>query len=115
NADCVAGMKKVAAWESRRKSLRKYMDPARYWNRLMRLTHGPGPDFVAKINRRLRDRFGLHGDLTAKEIVRIIDPHLPEDYPGAFDLGSEGLSWTDLESGPLAGLRIEAVRTSGYV
>jgi hypothetical protein len=67
------------------------------------------------MNVLLRGRLGLTRDLTAKEIVRIIDPHLPDHQVGDFQMGSEGLSWSQLESGPLFGLRIEGVRTSGYV
>ena len=81
-----------------------------------RLAHPGEPrDWVARMNMLLRQRIGLTAELSAKEIVRIIDPHLPDHYPGDYPLGSQGLSWSDLEAGPLLGLRVDAVRTSGYV
>ncbi len=115
NPECVRGMQEAGAWEGRRKHLRKYIDPARYWSRLRRLAFGEQRDSIGEMNALLRDRLGLTGELTAKEIVRIVDPHLPDGRPGEFPLGCEGLDWSQLESGPLFGLRLEAVRTSGYV
>ncbi len=116
NPECVRAMNLAAGWESRRKYLSKYTDPSRYLARLRRLAHPGEPHhWVDRMNAILRQRLGLSADLTAKEIVRIIDPHLPDQYPGEFPMGSQGLSWAQLESGPLAGLHIERVRTCGYV
>jgi hypothetical protein len=116
NPECVREMKRVGLSEGRRNRLRKLADPSRYWSRLSRLAGGKEPHGrISDMNRILRERLNLTGDLSAKEIVRIIDPHLPDQNPGEFMKEADGLSWSLLESGPLSGLRLENVRTSGYV
>ena len=70
----------------------------------MRLLGARGhEDAFAKASRLLRERLGLRGALTVREIIDILEPH------------RDGLSWEELETGALAGMRLEAVRTSGYV
>jgi hypothetical protein len=116
NPVCLREMEKTGEAQARTRRWRKLASPSRYWARLRRLAHSGEPrDWVARMNLLLRQRIGLTAELSAKEIVRIIDPHLPDHYPGAYPLGSQGLSWSDLEAGPLLGLRVDAVRTSGYV
>jgi hypothetical protein len=116
NRECLLALEEVDEAESRRNQMRKLADPARYLLRLRRaLNPRPAPDTTAGVNRLLRDRLGMTGELTAKEIVRIVDPHLPDEMPGEYRLGSPGLHWTALATGPLADMTLETVRTSGYV
>jgi SAM-dependent methyltransferase len=114
NPECVSRMKHVAAAESREKRMRKLLDPARYWGRIQRLGR-PKPAWSDRINQILRARFHLAADLTQKEIVRIIDPYMPDPYSGECPIGKDGMNWADLEDGPLAQMRLEHVVTSGYV
>jgi len=114
NPECVREMKNVAAAESRGKRLRKLLDPERYWRRIQRLGR-PKPAWSDQINQILRARFHLAADLTQKEIVRIIDPYMPDPYSGDCPIGKDGMNWADLENGPLAQMRLEHVVTSGYV
>jgi hypothetical protein len=72
---------------------------------------GATPDTVARINLHLRSKFGLQDDLTVKEIVRLADPHQPDEHPGDFVYGSDGLDWASLS----CGFKLDEVRTSGYV
>ena len=65
-----------------------------------------------QINSLLRQS-GLAADLSAAEISRIIDPHMPTD--GESRRGPGGLDWSALAAGPLSGMTIRAVRTSGYI
>jgi hypothetical protein len=69
----------------------------------------------AGVNRLLRARLGMRGELTAKEVLRIVDPHERDDSPGTYRLGSDGLEWEALAAGPLSGFALESVRTSGYL
>jgi hypothetical protein len=116
NPVCVREMRKVGEAEARTRRLRNLASPSRYWSRLRRLADpGEPSDWVARMNVLLRQRFGLTAALSAKEIVRIVDPHLPDHYPGDYPLGFQGVSWSDLEAGPLRGLSVDIVRTSGYV
>jgi SAM-dependent methyltransferase len=116
NPECVREMNEVGEIEGRRRRFRRLASPARYWSRLRRFAHAGEPqDWIERMNKLLQQRLGLSGDLTPKEIVRIIDPHIPDSYPGEFPMGRDGLNWSELESGPLFGLRLDTVRTSGYV
>jgi hypothetical protein len=116
NSECVGELERVSAIEGRRRHLLKYAEPARYWAKLMQAVRPPGGrDLAAEVNRLLRERLGMKGELTTREILRIADPHVRDQTPGVYRLGSDGLDWDELGSGPLAGLRVEAVRTSGYV
>lgn len=114
NPECVREMKQVAAAESREKRLRKLASPAIYWRRIRRMGQ-VGRSWCDEVNAILRARFGLVDSLTPKEIVRIIDPYVPDPYPGECGIGADGISWSELECGPLLGMRIEHVVTSGYV
>ena len=112
NRACLQELQRVDLEESRRRRWRRYADPARYWSRLLRTIRPESrPGAVAKINRMLREWLGLRGDLTVKEIVRIVDPHQPDRNPGEFPYGTNGLDWNTLS----AGFRLESVRTSGYL
>jgi hypothetical protein len=115
NPECAAGLERVSAAEGRRRQLLRFTEPARYLARLLRAVRpDERPDTVAGVNRLLRERLGMHGELTAKEIVRIVDPHVRDEVPGTYRLGSHGLDWDELAAGPLQGLQLETVRTSGY-
>ena len=116
NAECLSALDRVDADEARRNRLRRYTDPSRYAAKLLRsIRPARRPDPTAGVNGVLRQRFGLRGELTAPEIARICDPYVPHARPGHPTRGYDGLDWSELEAGPLAGLRVEAVRTSGYV
>jgi hypothetical protein len=116
NAECVAELERVSAAGRRRRRLLKYAEPSRYWARLARVVRpNPFRDMTSGVNHLLRERIGMRGELTAKEIVRIVDPHVRDEFPGAHGLGSDGLDWHALGGGPFSGLKLEAVRTSGYV
>src|SRR5262249_16721627 len=100
NPVCVRELRRVDGLESRGGRLRRYVDPLRDWSRLVRTVRPEtATNTIAGINRMLRERFGLHGDLTVKEIVRIVDPHQPDANPGEFRYGSDGLDWNDLSAG----------------
>jgi hypothetical protein len=112
NGACLQELHRVDREEARRRRWRRYAEPARYLSRLIRaIAPEPKPGAVAGINRMLRERLRLRGDLTFKEIVRIADPHQPDRNPGEFAYGTNGLDWTNLS----AGFQLESVRTSGYV
>lgn len=117
NAQCVAELERVSAADGRRRHLLKYAEPSRYWAKLVRTVRSlqSGPDITAGVNRLLRERFGMPGELTAKEILRIVDPHLRDQSAGTYRLGSDGLDWDNLAAGPLSAFHLEAARTSGYV
>jgi SAM-dependent methyltransferase len=114
NPECVREMKRIAEAESIEIRLRKLISPSRYWGRIRRLGR-PKARWSDQINQILRDRLHLTDSLTEKEIVRIIDPYLPDPHPGKCEIGGEGINWTELEAGPLDGMRLEATTTSGYV
>jgi SAM-dependent methyltransferase len=114
NPECVGEMKRIAAAESRENRLRKLASPSRYWARIRRLGRAP-KCWADEINAILRRQLNLTADLTPKEIVRVIDPYVPDPYPGACPIGQDGMNWTDFEAGPLATLVREHTVTSGYV
>jgi SAM-dependent methyltransferase len=112
NPACVSELQRVDAKESRRRRWLRYTDPSRYWSKMMRaIRPGSGSDTATAMNRLLRERLGLSGDLTLKEIVRLVDPHQTDTVPGEFAYGSDGLHWGELA----AGFTLEGIRTSGYV
>ncbi len=116
NAECLSALDRADAAEARRHRLKRYTDPARYAAKLLRgIRPARRPDATASVNRLLRQRFGLRGELTAPEIARISDPHAPHARFGEDTLGCGGLDWSELEAGPLAGLRVETARVSGFV
>jgi hypothetical protein len=114
NAECVRRMREAAASQSRSNRLRKFVDPARYWGRIRRFGRRK-PCSSERINGILRERFHLTASLTPKEIVRLIDPYLPDGYPGVSPIGGDGISWAALAEGPLSGMELQNVVTSGYV
>lgn len=114
NPDCVREMDAISAVESREKRRRKLLDPARYWARIRRVAK-PERSWCERINGILRERFQLTADLTRKEIVRLIDPFVPDGYDGHCPIGQNGIAWSDLERGALGGMRLDHVATSGYV
>jgi len=116
NETCVAELERVSTSEARRRQLLKYAEPSRYWAKLVRAVRPEGSsDVAAGVNRLLRERLGMNGELSMKEILRIVDPHVRDQAPGSYRLGSDGLDWESLGAGPLAELKLDAVRTSGFV
>ncbi len=97
-------MKRVGEAESRRRLLLKLVNPRSYWAKMRRMLQGRDKlDTFAEASRLVRQRLSLSADLTAQEITAVLEPHL------------DGLSWAEMEAGPLSGMRLEMVRTSGYV
>jgi hypothetical protein len=116
NAQCVAELERVNAAEGRRRNLLKYADPSRYLVWLLRaMRPDSAGDITAEVNRQVRERLGIQSDLSAREILRIVDPHVRDPFPGTSPLGSDGLDWDDLAGGPLLRMKLDSVRTSGYV
>jgi hypothetical protein len=116
NAECVAELERVSRAEGRRRRLLKFTAPSRYWARLMRaMRPNAGGDMTAGVNRMLRERLGMRGELAANEILRIVDPHVRDEFAGGRRLGSDGLDFDALARGPLCRFELESVRTSGYV
>ncbi len=104
NAECVREMKRVGVAESRRRRLLKLVNPRSYWAKVRRMLKGrDNLDAFAEASRLVRQRLKLSADLTAEEITAILEPHL------------DGLSWAEMEAGPLSRMKLEMVRTSGYV
>lgn len=104
NPEIVREMRRVEAAESRRSRLLNYANPRRYLAKARRALRGRHSlDAIARTNRLLHQRLDLDGDLTAREITLILEPYI------------DGMSWADLESGALSFMRLETVRTSGYL
>jgi len=115
NPVCLDAVRLKESEERRRKHVARLIDPQRYWNKALRLMHlerEPSP--FARVNRILRGRLGLSGDLTPAEIQHINEPHLPDASPDGLRLGSNGLDWERLQEF-FPALRLDLVRTSGYV
>ncbi len=104
NEECVREMERVGAAESRRDRLWKLANPGSYLAKARQVLEGrPSRDEFAEASRLLREWMHLRADLTVEEILAIVEPH------------RGGLSWAELAAGPLSGMRLENVRTSGYV
>jgi hypothetical protein len=104
NAECVRVMERVGDAESRRRRMLKLMNPVSYGAKVVRvLKRTKRDDPFAEAGRLVRERMGLQADLTPGEIVAILEPH------------RGGLDLDEMEAGALARMRLEAVRTSGYV
>lgn len=104
NPECVGEMERVGTAESRRRRLLKLLNPMCYMAKARRILQGRDDgDPFADAGRMVRERMGLRADLTAREIADILEPH------------RYGLSWAELKAGPFSGMRLERVRTSGYV
>ncbi len=115
NTECVKTLHQKEAADRRRKRAARFLDPRRYGGKLLRVLGASTPsDPFAVMNRRLRERFHLRGELTRSEIMHINEPHLPDPDSPALRLGSNGLDWECLE-GIFPPLRLEVVRTSGYL
>jgi SAM-dependent methyltransferase len=117
NTECVETLRRKERSDRRRKRAARFLDPRRYGAKLLRLLGPSRPaDAFAVMNHRLRERFHLRGELTPSEIMHINEPHLPD--PGSdsptLRLGSNGLDWERLKE-VFPPLRLEVVRTSGYL
>ncbi len=115
NTVCRDALRLKESAERHRKDLARLTDPQRYWNKALRWLHlerETSP--FARMNQILRGRLGLRGDLTPAEIQHINEPHMPEGSPESFRLGSNGVDWERMQE-IFPALRLELVRTSGYV
>lgn len=115
NSECLKTLKLKESMERRRKRALRFLDLRRYWRRIARsMASGEPSDSFAVMNRILRGRFGLCGDLTVSEILHVSDPHMPDATSPGFRLGSNGLDWEDLQP-VIRPLQLECTRTSGYL
>jgi hypothetical protein len=115
NEDCIAELERVSTADRRRRRLLRFAEPSRYWGWLARAVRPNGGDMASGVNQLLRERIGMRSELSSKEILRIVDPHVRDEFPDAHGLGSDGLDWETLACGPFGGMKLEEVRTSGYV
>lgn len=115
NLDRMPLVRHLHAAEKRRRMVRKVFQPSRYINKLGRLL-GILEDqsTEAKVNRILRDRCGIGGELTTKELHRLIDIHVPDRLPGDFRIGFDGFDWDELGSTMLTSFQLTSLVTYGY-
>jgi SAM-dependent methyltransferase len=100
----------------RRRHIGRFFQPSRYVSklvRLLRLAEEQSP--VAQVNRILRQRYGFHGELTAKEVLRLVDVHVPDRLPGEFRIGLEGFDWEELGSGMLRDFQLISLVTYSHL
>jgi hypothetical protein len=94
------------------------LQPHRYVGKLRRLlgtATGVDVPLPARINATLRERHGFTAPLTAQEIERLVDVHLPDELPGDFRIGFDGFDWARLHAEYLPGFELAWVVTSGYM
>jgi len=116
NAECMQVFQKVRISLRRRRNRKKLVDPSRYLFRVARLV-GMADDvsLESKVNTILRERTGLKGDLTAQEIRRLVDVHVPDWFTGNFKIGLDGFDWEMLQKEFLKRFEMAWVGTSGYL
>lgn len=113
NSECLARLKEME--ESRRKA--RALHPRRYLGALVRFFRKPAPmpAFERSVNSILRERYGLSGDLTRKEMNRIADPYFPDELPGEHPLGGKGIDWEADLVRHLPGFRLEFIGTARFL
>ncbi len=99
----------------RRRQLRKFLQPSRYLNKLAR-TLGLADDVSpnAMINGILRERYGFTDKLSAKEIQRLVNVHIPNQLPGEFRIGWDGFDWNELGATMLPRFQLHSLVTYGH-
>lgn len=116
NADCLAVLDQWEHMQRQRSTLRKWLDPRRYFNKLKRLCGlGDEPGQLARVNAYLREKHGFTTDLTSREIERLVDVHVPTRSPGDFRIGHEGFDPDRVAEEGLAGCELLGYFTSGYL
>ena len=116
NSECQAVLQRLRSSLSRRKKLAKYTDPYRYVFKVARML-GMADDvsLEARINRILRERYEFKSELSAQEIRRLVDVHVPDAFPGDFKIGLDGFDWEALQKEFLPKFELGSVGTSGYL
>jgi SAM-dependent methyltransferase len=116
NAECMAVLKRLKAFQRRKRRIRKFLEPSRYLYKLIRLAGFASDNSLEKkVNRILRDRFSFSSDLTPQEIHRLVDIHVPTGLVDEFKIGLDGFDIDDLQSGLLRRFKLRWVGTSGYM
>jgi SAM-dependent methyltransferase len=98
--------------QRRHKRLRQYLQPSRYLTKMARVLRlADDSSAEAEASRLLRERFHLVGDLTPREVQRIVNVHTPCRLPGDFRIGLDGFDWDELNAEMLRGFEIRSLAT----
>jgi len=117
NPECVWAYDEVRTSEERRKMLTKWLDPRRWIGKLRRMIRPTETDrgLYQKMNDRLRADYGFTGNLTSREIEKLVDIHSPCNLPGDFSIGFDGFDWEQLHQWFLEEFELVQVWTSDYM
>ena len=100
--------------EVRARQWRSRFNVARLYRRFRAAT-SPIERISDRVNRRLKERYGLMDSLTENEIQRLVDIHRPEAVPGDFRIGLNGFDHEDLRQTYLPGFRLIWAGSSGHL
>lgn len=97
--------------------LTKWLDPRRWIGKLRRMIRPTETDrgLYQKMNDRLRADYGFTGNLTSREIEKLVDIHSPCNLPGDFSIGFDGFDWEQLHQWFLEEFELVQVWTSDYM
>ena len=116
NAECREVLEAKNRSERRRRQVRKFFEPRRYWGKFARLAGWADDEGLpANINQLLRQWYHFKADLTVQEIARLVDVHVPDGLPGNFRIGLDGFDVAELRTGFLKNFELQWVGTSGYL
>lgn len=117
NPECLRVYNEVQTSEERRKMLMKWVDPRRWIGKLRRMIQPSETDrgLYRKINDRLRANYEFTGELTSREIAKLVDIHSPCNLPGDFSIGFDGFDWEKLHRSFLEEFELVQAWTSDYM
>lgn len=118
NQDVQTAYRRMVESERLRRRVRGYLNPRFYVKRLVSMLRAPESEhhaFERSVNLYLHKRYDFQGDLTLKEMDRIIDPFFPDELPGDHPLGGNGLDWDNEVSAMLPGFSLEWVASARFM
>lgn len=92
NQQVLEERQRMLAERAARRRRMQLLNARAYWVKLRIFLGGEPPRSIdTMVNQYLAQRDGLHADLSANEIARIVDPHKPSDGADNFRIGLNGL------------------------
>lgn len=115
NSNCLRFFEQYQTSRRRRARLR-YLDPARYVRKAIRLVErATTPCMESKVSELLLKRNVIQWPLTQREVRQLVDIHVPPIHTGTFFMGSEGLDLHALRQRYLAGFVPVCFRSYGFL
>lgn len=112
NQECQKSIRDIEKSRGHIKTARDAISPGKWVARLRSSLRGErSVPLHDAVNRILETDFGFRHGLTNTEIARLVDPHLPCNFPGTFSIGYEAFDWVEIGDRYLPGFRLESITT----